>query len=72
MKTLRLAKRAETLRKKRKKLARISIPTIQIFKKPACPQPKGNMESAKEEVGKFLEKAHSDPERYETRNALKI
>ena len=71
MKKLRLAKRAETLRKNRKKFASnckefLSQP-YNFARNLLSPKPKGDMESTKEEVEKFLEKAHSDPERDETR-----
>ena len=67
LKKLRLAKRAETLRKNRKKFASnckefLSQP-YNFARNLLSPKPKGDMESSKEEVEKFLEKAHSDPER---------
>ena len=67
LKKLRLAKRAETLRKSRKKYAKncnefLSQP-YDFARNILSPKPKGEMESSKEDVEKFLEKAHSDPVR---------
>ncbi len=67
LKKLRLAKRAETLKKNRKKYSAncrefLSQP-YNFARNVLSPSPKGDMESSKEEVEQFLEKAHSDQDR---------
>ena len=70
LKKLRTAKRAESLRQGRKKFSNncksfLSQP-YQFARNILSPKPKGDLESSKEEVEKFLENAHSDPNRAET------
>ena len=69
LKQLRLSKRAETLRKNRRKLTKNSSSFLrqpfQFAREVINPKPKGNLESSKEEVETFLENAHNDPGRNE-------
>ena len=69
LKKLRLAKRAESLRKNRKKFSNncksfLNQP-YQFARNILSPKPKGDMESPKEEVEKFLKDAHADPRKEE-------
>ena len=69
LKKLRLAKRAESLRKTRKKYAKNCKDFLtQPYNFARNLLPKGDLESAKEEVEEFLMKAHSDPDRNKTRD----
>ena len=66
---LRLAKRAETLRKGRKKFSRncsafLSQP-FDFARNVIAPKPKGNLKSSKEEVENHLQKVHGDTEKKE-------
>ena len=69
LKQLRLSKRAESLRKNRRKMTKncnsFLRQPFQFARELINPKPKGNLESSKEEVETFLNKAHSDPERNE-------
>ena len=74
LKQLRLSKRAETLRKNRRKLTKNSSSFLrqpfQFAREVINPKPKGNLESSKEEVETFLENAHNDPRRSEPLQSL--
>ena len=65
LKKLRLAKRAESLRHNRKKFSNncksFLTQPYQFARNLLSPKPKGEMESSKEEVEKFLKNAHADP-----------
>ena len=65
LKKLRLAKRAESLRQNRKKFSNncksFLTQPYQFARNLLSPKPKGEMESSKEEVEKFLKNAHADP-----------
>ena len=67
LKQLRLSKRAETLRKNRKKVTRNSNNFLrqpfQFTRELINPKPKGELENCQEEVETYLEKAHSDKEK---------
>ena len=67
IKQLRLAKRAESLRKNRKKMAKNSSNFLQqpfqFAREVIKPKPKGELKSSQEDVEAYLDKAHSDPER---------
>ena len=70
LKKLRTAKRAESLRQGRKKFSNncksfLSQP-YQFARNILSPKPRGDLESSKEEVEKFLENTHADPNRAET------
>ena len=69
LKQLRLAKRAESLRKNRRKMAKNSSNFLrqpfQFAREVIKPKPKGNLENTQEEVETFLKDAHSDKERNE-------
>ena len=69
LKQLRLSKRAETLRKNRKKMTRncnnFLRQPFQFAREVINPKPKGKLESSQEEVETFLENAHCDPEKCE-------
>ena len=65
LRSLRLAKRAESMKKHRKKFSKnckdfLSQP-FDFTRNVISPKPKGNLESNKDEVEGFLRKAHSDP-----------
>ena len=67
LRSLRLAKRAESLRKNRKKFSKnckefLNQP-YDFARKVISPKPKGNLSSSKEEVEEHLKKAHSDPQK---------
>ena len=69
LKKLRLAKRAESLRQNRKKFSNncrsfLNQP-YQFARNILSQKPKGDMESPKEEVEKFLKDAHADPRKEE-------
>ena len=67
LKQLRLSKRAETLRKNRKKVTRNSNNFLrqpfQFTREVINPKPKGELENCQEEVESYLHKAHSDKEK---------
>ena len=71
LKGLRLAKRAETLRKNRKKFAKnckeFLTQPYNFARNLLSPKPRGDLESSKVDVEKFLEKAHSDPDQNKSR-----
>ena len=72
LKALRLTKRAETMRKNRRKFSRncnefLGQP-FQFARKIIAPKPRGELKSNKQEVQEHLHKAHSDPKREEERN----
>ena len=67
LRSLRLAKRAESLRKHRKKYSKnckefLNQP-YDFARKVIAPKPKGNLSNSKEEVEEHLKKAHSDPQK---------
>ena len=67
LKRLRLAKRAETMKRNRKKFSKncnkfLSQP-FEFAREVIAPKPKGQLQSNKEEVETHLKKSHSDPER---------
>ena len=71
LKKLRLKKRTESIKQKRKKLSRncaefLSQP-FDFARKVIAPKPKGDMRSSKAEVENHLHKAHSDQQKYERR-----
>ena len=71
LKKLRLKKRTESIKQKRKKLSRncaefLSQP-FDFARKVIAPKPKGDMRSSKAEVENHLHKAHSDQQKNEKR-----
>ena len=71
LKKLRLAKRAETLKKNRRKYAKnckefLSQP-YDFARSLLSPKPKGELGDSKEDVEEFLKAAHSDPDREVTK-----
>ena len=66
LRKLRLAKRAESLRKNRKKFSANCKEFLgqpyQFARNLLAPRPKGELKSTKEEVEQHLKKAHSDPD----------
>ena len=72
LRELRLAKRAESTRKRRKKFGKncnefLSNP-FEFARKVVAPNPKGSLRSSKEEVEQHLEKAHSKKEEEKERS----
>ena len=67
LKTLRLAKRAETMKNNRKKFTKncnkFLSRSFEFARKLIVPKPKGKLQSSKEEVAAHLKKSHSNPER---------
>ena len=65
LRSLRLAKRAESMRKHRKTFSKNSKDFLSqpfdFARKVIAPKPTGNLESSKDEVEKHLKEAHSDP-----------
>ena len=70
LKKLRLAKRAESLKQGRKRFSNncksFLTQPYQFARNILTPKPRGDLESSKEEVEKFLKDAHADPCREET------
>ena len=71
LKTLRLSKRAETIKQNRKKFTKncnkfLSQP-FEFAREVIAPRPKGQLQSSKEKVESHLKKSHNDPERQKER-----
>ena len=74
LKSLRLAKRAETLRQNRKKFSSNCKEFLgqpyQFARSLLAPKPKGDLQSTKEEVEQHLKEAHCDPDHGKEREDL--
>ena len=71
LKSLRLAKRAESIRKGRKEYSKncseFRSQPFEFSRKIISPKPSGNLQSTKQEVEEHIKKAHDDPLREEER-----